>query len=204
MALIWTPSVWSEQNGKNTVNSVSLLIPIFGTKVKSKGRGKERAKGKVSRLLTNENVRFVHSTANQKILCLLVFLISHGGIVHTTINPIFTSFQVFWRIKFDDLTCLVSTCVPNEICTFYTRTYIWKINVLTLSFLQYKNFIIIINCVYSMSNSQDGTIFKFTSDRCLDQLICFWINWSCGFIQNKNFTFSEKSACKTYKLSFRD
>jgi len=118
LALIWTPSVWSEQNGKNTVNSVSLLIPIFGTKVKSKGRGKERAKGKVSRLLTNEKVRFVHSTANQKILCLLVFLISHGGIVHTTINPIFTSFQVFWWIKFDNLTCLVSTCVTNEIYAF--------------------------------------------------------------------------------------
>ena len=119
LALIWTPSVWSEQNGKNTVNSVSLLIPIFGTKVKSKGRGKERAKGKVSRLLTNEKVRFVHSTANQKILCLLVFLISHGGIVHTTINPIFTCFQVFWWIKFDNLTCLVSTCLTYQKFPFF-------------------------------------------------------------------------------------
>ena len=92
------------------------MIPIFGTKVKSKGRGNERAKGKVSRLLTNEKVRFDHSTANQIILSSLVLLISHGGIVHTTINTIFTSFQIFWRIKFDNLTCLVSPCVKYMLC----------------------------------------------------------------------------------------
>jgi hypothetical protein len=44
------------------------LILIFGTKVTSKGRGKERAKGKVSRLLTNEKAGFVYPTVNQKIL----------------------------------------------------------------------------------------------------------------------------------------